>query len=135
MRDARPWFNPKVLPAVRMAAHAAYRVLQAERRTINIDDAETFGITLALDTDLDADLRFIGTASGVVNLDTGKLLKPEEGRKHLVTHRSPVKFVPGATHEDVDRLFFHLPEADRKWWWRVLGYALRAARQAPEYTK
>ena len=27
MRDARPWFNPKVLPAVRMAAHAAYRVL------------------------------------------------------------------------------------------------------------
>ena len=133
MRDARPWFNPKVLPAVRMAAHAAYRVLQAERRTINIDDAETFGITLALDTDLDADLRFIGTASGVVNLDTGKLLKPEEGRKHLVTHRSPVKFVPGATHEDVDRLFFHLPEADRKWWWRVLGYALRGSPSARIY--
>ena len=98
-----------------------------------VDDDYNFGVTTCLDTDLDADLHFIGTESGVVNLDTGKLLPPEQGRKHLVTRRAPCEFQPDATHPDVERLFAHLPDAERRWWWRVLGYALRGAPSARIY--
>ena len=68
---------------------------------------------------------FSGASPGVIDLHTGKLLAPEEGRKHLVTKRAPVRYALGASHPDVDRLFAHLPPDQRDWWWRALGFALR----------
>ena len=135
MRDARPWFNPRSLATIREAAHSAYLVLRDANARINAggDDAPLFGVTMALKDKLNADPHFIGTASGVVNLDTGKLLPPDQGRRHLVTHRAPVAWEPGARHPDVDRLFAHLPDAERQWWWQVLGYALRGAPSARIY--
>ena len=72
--------------------------------------------------ELDDDLSVIGAANGVVNLRTGRLLSPEEGRHYRVTVHAPVDYDPKATHEDVDKLFFHLDPLVRAWWWRVLGY-------------
>ena len=74
--------------------------------------------------DLDTDTRYMGAANGVIDLQEGCLLPPEEGRKHLVTYRTPVAFDPNATHLDVERLFGHLEPGELTWWWRVLGYHL-----------
>ena len=137
MRDARPWFSPPSLDQVRKMAHPAYMVLRDAKAGINApvgdDDNPLFDITLTLDTKLNADPLFIGTASGVVSLETGKLLPPDQGRRHLVTHRAPIGWEPGAQHPDVDRLFAHLPDAERNWWWQVLGYALRGSPSARIY--
>ena len=77
--------------------------------------------------ELDANKRYMGTASGVVDLQRGLLLPPDEGRKHLVTLQTDVTFDPDATSPDVDRLFAHLPAADQRWWWAVLGFALHGS--------
>ena len=75
--------------------------------------------------DLDQNMRYIGARNGVVDLNDGKLLPPEQGRKALVTARTPVPFDPTATHPGVDRLFSHLGRDAERWWWEVLGSALR----------
>ncbi len=77
--------------------------------------------------EIDAAMRYIGTASGVVDLHTGALLTPDAGRAALVTLQTPVEFDPGATHPAVDRLFAHLEPAAVGWWWRVLGFHLLGA--------
>ena len=80
--------------------------------------------------EIDANLRYIGAANGVVDLHTGKgPLSKEEGRKRLVTVHTQVTFDPTATHSDVDKLFSHLDggREDKpisRWLWRVLGYHL-----------
>ena len=80
---------------------------------------------------LDANLRYFGCDNGVVDLDKGVLLKPEEGRKALVTHTTGVKFDPDATHSDVELLFRHLGKKLRNWYWAVMAHALhgRPARR------
>ena len=76
---------------------------------------------------IDADTRYLGTASGVVDLHAGELLPPETGRAALVTRQTAVEFDPAAHHQDVDRLFEHLDPAAVGWWWRVLGFHLLGA--------
>ena len=73
-------------------------------------------VTTCLVDDLNANLRYMGTQSGVVDLHTGALLPPDQGRKALVTEMAPVEYVPGATDPDVDRLFAHLPKEAQSWW-------------------
>ena len=75
--------------------------------------------------DLDANLRYIGAANGVVDLHTGTLLSPDRGRRCLVTSRCAVPYDLGAQHPAVDRLFAHLSPDAAAWWWAVLGRALR----------
>ena len=77
--------------------------------------------------ELDANMRYLGTASGVVDLHVGHLLAPPEGRTALVTWQTPVAFDPAAQHPAVDRLFAHLDPAAVGWWWRVLGFHLLGA--------
>ena len=84
-------------------------------------------------TDLDSRMRYIGAANGVIDLHTGTLLAPAEGRKELVTLSTPVDFDPTATHPDVDRLFAHLEPEAVGWWWRVLGYHLRGVPSGRVY--
>lgn len=75
--------------------------------------------------DLDANPRFMGARNGVIDLHTGKLLFPEEGRRCLVTVSVPVVFKPDAEHKAVDLLFGHLGNERATWWWQVLGRGLR----------
>ena len=75
--------------------------------------------------ELDQSMRYLGSVDGVVDLHTGKLLLPREGREALLTVSTPVRFNPKAKHPAVDRLFAHLgPDAER-WWWSALGSAMR----------
>ena len=96
----------------------------ALRRLLNRGELQRGDVTTCLDTDLDDDLRYLGATNGVIDLSSGKLLPPAEGRRHLVTWQTPVVYDPAATHKDVDLLFGHLPEVLRIWWWAVLGYHL-----------
>ena len=127
LRSIRPLLDPSSVEPIRKEAAASYSVMRRKFSGRFIDDDYDFGVTVCLDTDLDKDLRYIGCESGVIDLHTGKLLDPQDGRKALVTHKAPVKYVTGATHADVDRLFAHLPEGERNWWWSALGFALRGA--------
>ena len=130
LRSIRSLFDPHRVGRVRKMAAASLAVL---REGINADAGGDFGVAVCLDTELDSDLRYIGTESGVVDLDTGDLLSPDEGRKHLITHRAPVKWDADATHPDVDRLLAHLPPDEREWCWDVFGYALRGSPSARIY--
>lgn len=133
LRSIRSLFDPRRVGRVREMAAASLAVLREKYKGINADAGGDFGVAACLDTDLDSDLRYMGTESGVVDLHTGDLLSPAEGRKHLVTHRAPVKWDADATHPDVDRLLAHLPPDEREWCWDVLGYALRGSPSARIY--
>lgn len=63
--------------------------------------------------DLDRDTSMLGTLSGVVDLNTGKLLPPDVGRVKLVSLWTPVRFDPDADQAEIDRLFEHQPDAGR----------------------
>ena len=62
-------------------------------------------------------LRYLGAPNGVIDLTTGRLLPPEEGRRCLVTFSLPDPYDPDATHPDVERLTAHLDSelADYLW--------------------
>ena len=96
----------------------------ALRRLLNRGELAPGDVTTCLDTDLNDNLRYLGAPNGVIDLYTAKLLPPAEGRRHLVTWQTPVAYDPTATHEGVDRLFGHLREVPRVWFWEVLGYHL-----------
>ena len=113
--------EPATLEPIREQAATALH------RLIDRGELRPGEVTTCLDTDLDADLRYLGTPTGVIDLCTGGLLSPADGRRHLVTWQTLVGFDPTATHPDVDRLFAHLPEELRTWWWRVLGFHLLGA--------
>lgn len=110
--------EPDTLKPIREQAATALQ------RLIHRGELSPGDVTTCLDTDLDADMRYLGTPTGVVDLHTATRLSPAEGRHHLVTLQTPVAFEPEATHEDVDRLFGHLPEVLQKWFWDVMGYHL-----------
>ena len=126
LRSIRSLFDPHRVGRVRQMAAASLAVLRGKY-------GDDFGVAACLDTELDSELRYLGTESGVVDLHTGELLAPAEGRGHLVTHRAPVKWDADAAHPDVDRLLAHLPPAEREWCWSVLGYALRGSPSARIY--
>ena len=133
LRSIRSLFDPHRVGRVREMAAASLAVLREQSNGINADAGGDFGVAVCLDTELDSDLRYLGTESGVVDLHTGDLLAPAEGRGHLVTHRAPVKWDADARHPDVDRLLAHLPPDEREWCWAVLGYALRGSPSARIY--
>ena len=76
--------------------------------------------------DLDAELRYLGVANGVMDLALGTLLPPEEGRKALVTILAPTKFDPDARHPVVDDLLERMDPKRRRHFLGALGNALRA---------
>ena len=133
LRSIRSLFDPHRVQRAREMAAASLAVLREKYKGVNADAGVDFGVAVCLDTELDSDLRYLGTESGVVDLDTGDLLSPAEGRKHLVTHRAPVKWDADATHPDVDRLLAHLRPDEREWCWEVFGYALRGSPSARIY--
>ena len=81
------------------------------------------GLTECEREDLDAGL-FLGTPDGVVDLETGALLPPAEGRRQLVTMRTAVPFDLEARDARVDALTAHLDPADEEYLWGVFARAL-----------
>ena len=127
LRSIRSLSDPRRVERVRESAAGSLAVLREKH------EGDDFGVGACLDTELDHDLRYLGTESGVVDLHAGELLPPAEGREHLVTHRAPATWDADATHPDVDRLLAHLPPDQREWCWDVLGYALRGSPSARIY--
>ena len=76
-------------------------------------------------TDLDISERYIGAKNGVVDLNTGKVLRPDEGRKHRVTRSLPDDFDPSATHDAAKALLSHPTMLTEQW-----GYFLHALGMA-----
>ena len=113
--------EPASLAPVREQAVAAWR------RLITRGELAADAVTICREDELNANMRYLGTMSGVVDLHAGRLLSPSAGRKALVTWQTPVAFDPAATHPAVDRLFAHLDPEAVGWWWRVLGFHLMGA--------
>ena len=90
------------------------------------------GITTVVechDRDLNADMRYIGAANGVLDLRTGKLLIPAEGRAALVTMSTDTAYRAGKHLEDeeplIPALFERLPADVEAWLSGALGHAMR----------
>ena len=119
--NLRRLYEPGTLKPIREQA------VPALKRLIASGKLKPEEVTTCLNTDLDSNMRYLGTLTGVVDLHTGRQLPPEEGRKYLVTYQAPTPYDPDATHPDVDRLFAHLSDPCKDWWWEVLGYHLLGA--------
>ena len=76
---------------------------------------------------LDSDMRYLGAPNGVIDLDTGKLLSPQDGKKCLVTYQVPDAYNPEAYHSDVDLLFNHLDKDTRDDVLNQIAYSLRGS--------
>lgn len=83
------------------------------------------GLTNCHDGELNADRRYIGASNGVIDLDTGTLLAGEAARSKFITRRVPDDFDLQATHPDVDRIFAHLHDDERKYLLDAFSYAVR----------
>ena len=92
--------------ACRKTIRAAYNGLVNEGRTPAIGGVVTL-------LELDRDGRYLGTASGVVDLNTGELLTPDAGARHLVTRSTGIDYDPAATDPAIDALLSHLDPVDR----------------------
>ena len=98
-----------------------------------LDDLKEKGLVVCKDSDVDSTMRYLGAANGVIDLDTGELLDPEEGRKHLVSMSTLIPYKPFAHIEqteaadDVQQLLDHLEEDEQTWVEGFLGHAMRGS--------
>lgn len=81
------------------------------------------------DRALNADMRYIGAANGVIDLRTGELLIPAEGRAALVTMSTDTAYRAGKHLSDAEplipALFERLPADVEAWLVAALGHAMR----------
>lgn len=118
----RAWRDSKTYHA---AHKNAFAFVGAVYRRWQHADTLPDGLAYATPEQLDADGRYIGAPNGVVDLDTGRLLRGAEARACLVTRTLPDDFEADAEHPDVDKLFAHLPADTSDYWLRCIAYALR----------
>ena len=111
--------RPGMVEPVQQMLDAALRVMREEGEPCP-------DVTTCPAEDLDADVRYLGTASGIVDLHTGDLLPRDQARTHLVTIRCLVEYHPDAKHLALDKLFSAWSPETLDWWRGVLGYSLRA---------
>ncbi len=81
------------------------------------------GLTECRAEDLNG-LRWLGSPTGVVDLQDGRLLPPAEGRRALVTYSLPDPFDPEAIDPDTEQLTAHLEPALAAYLWRSFAFAL-----------
>ena len=110
--------RPGMVEPVQQMLDAALKVMREEGEPCR-------DVTTCRAEDLDADLRYLGTANGVVDLYTGDLLLRDQARTRLVTIKCPVEYHPAAKHPALDKLFSAWSSETLDWWRRVLGYSLR----------
>ena len=82
-------------------------------------------LTVVQAKDLDHDPLHLGCANGVVDLNVGRLLPTEEGRRKLISRSTGVTFDPDARDRSVDTLLAILSPPERCYLLDALGYALR----------
>ena len=90
--------RPGMVEPVQQMLDAALKVMREEGEPCR-------DVTTCRAEDLDADLRYLGTANGVVDLYTGDLLLRDQARTRLVTIKCPVEYHPAAKHPALDKLF------------------------------
>ena len=83
------------------------------------------GMTLCQAEDLDRNPIHLGCANGVVDLNVGRLLPTEEGRRQLISRSTGVAFEPDARDSSVDDLLALLSPPERCYLLDALGHALR----------
>lgn len=76
-------------------------------------------------SDLNTNPRYIGAPNGIIDLDTGALLDPQEGRRHLVTCTVADDFDPNARHDSVSALVSHMNPEIAQYLWDEVAYSLR----------
>ena len=90
-------------------------------------------LTVCQAEDLDRDPRYLGCANGVVDLNVGKLLPAEEGRRQLISRNTGVEFDPEARDGFVNDLLSPLSAPERRYLLAALGHALRGGRSGRWY--
>ena len=95
---------------------------------LHMQDSEDIppGLTVCQGGILDRDPLYLGCANGVVDLNVGRLLPPEEGRRQLISRNTGVSFDPEARDGSIDDLLASLlspPESYHLL--AALGHALR----------
>ena len=91
------------------------------------------GLTVCQAEDLDRDPLYLGCANGVVDLNVGRLVPAEEGRRQLVSRNTGVSFDPEARDASVDDLLSRLSPHERRYLLAALGHALRGGRSRRWY--
>ena len=94
---------------------------------LHMQDSEDIppGLTVCQREDMDLNPLHLGCANGVVDLNVGQLLPPEEGRRQLISRNTSVSFDPEAQDEFVDELLTILSPLERSHLLASLGHALR----------
>ena len=94
---------------------------------LDMQDSEEIppGLTVCRAEELDRDRLHLGCANGVVDLNVGHLLPPEEGRRQLISRNTGVSFDPEARDGSVDDLLALLSPPERSHLLAALGHALR----------
>ena len=67
----------------------------------------------------------LGAPNGVVDIETGRLLSPADGRRRRITLRLPDAFDPDVQHPLVDTMFAHVPADILTFALQALAWALR----------
>lgn len=83
------------------------------------------GLTTCDISELNKNGKYIGCANGILDLDTGELLSPQEGRKLFVTRSTKVAYIPDAVHPDTSAIFAHIDEEKRNWLLDAFGWSMR----------
>ena len=94
---------------------------------LHMQDSEDIppGLTVCQREDMDLNPLHLGCANGVVDLNVGQLLPPEEGRRQLISRNTSVSFDPDARDSSVDDLLTILSPLERSHLLASLGHALR----------
>ena len=106
---------------------AALSIIQSEGK---LTDLMEKGLVVCREEELNAEMRYIGTPNGVVDLEDGFLLTPVEAKKKLVTKSTRVEYKPMIHLEenehasDVRGLMFHLSQEESDWIEGYIGHAL-----------
>ena len=86
---------------------------------------EMEGLTRIIWTQLDREKRYLACGNGIVDLDSGELMPPEEAKHTYTQYRTgAVDYHPDARHEAVDKLFDHLHPERAAYLQACLGRAL-----------
>ena len=94
---------------------------------LHMQDSEDIptGLTVCQGEDLDLNPLYLGCANGVVDLNVGRRLPAEEGRRQLISRNTGVSFDPEAQDGAVDDLLTILSPPERSHLLASLGHALR----------
>ena len=95
--DATRLGNANSFDRMRRIAPAAIAYLRRH-------DAIPTNLTICHKGDLDRDLATVGTPSGVLDLLTGKIIRPDEARKRLLTASTGVEYDSHAQHQLLDKI-------------------------------